>query len=472
MGFLQFAMYFCCFLSLFNGIDNAATRQDVQNLHTQLLTNYNKDLSPNSAQTDPVALYVTFNLFSLQEFDALNGKLSILGSFGLNWNDDRIVWNPQQHGNITVLPLAEAKVWFPFAVVGKPYSELKRIGVDFVRVIYGYNGDAYWEVPNLFEISCMANVAYYPTDRQICEIFFIPTGYIPGFFSLRLPEGSISKTNFTENGSWKIHSSQMSIENIADGSEVIKMVLKFERRPLFIILNLLLPISVICFLNVFIFILPPEPGERSAFGTTILLSLTVFLSIVSDKLPSSSQPHVPRLTIYLLIQLLCSSITVVMAIFGLRIYRIAADRPIPHWIQRLITSCTRQNKIGEMKRNSLPHGEDSSVGSSEQFCRKTEAGYFIYTGISGISRDNRNVMFKNNTATQQISENSLVRSVSRTGQDDISDGQDKENTGRQLTWDDVGKWYDKICLIVFIILNFCIILFEIVDLIIYLKSEF
>ncbi|XP_033753140.1 neuronal acetylcholine receptor subunit alpha-6-like [Pecten maximus] len=172
-----------------------------------MLTNYNRDLSPNNDQMDPVTLYVSFNMFSLKEFDDLNGKLAILGAVRITWNDDRMIWDPQQYGNITSVSLAESKVWIPFAGVGKPYGEIKRIGHDFIPVFYEYNGNAYWEVPDLFEISCSANVAFYPFDRQKCEIFFVPSGYHPGFFSLKLPFNSMSFTNFTENGSWKVHSS-------------------------------------------------------------------------------------------------------------------------------------------------------------------------------------------------------------------------------------------------------------------------
>ncbi|XP_069133215.1 acetylcholine receptor subunit beta-like [Argopecten irradians] len=204
--------YLCCFLVLLKGTNSLATRQDIHNLRNQLLTNYDKNLSPNINQTEPVTLYVSFGLFTIQEFDDVKGKLSILGGFNISWNDDRIVWDPRMYGNITYISLAEADVWIPVAVLGRPYDDFKRLGHDFIRIFYTYNGNAFWDVADLFEISCSADIAYYPFDRQMCEIFFVPFGYHPDFFSLKLPFDSMLYVNFTENGSWKLLSSSLSVD--------------------------------------------------------------------------------------------------------------------------------------------------------------------------------------------------------------------------------------------------------------------
>jgi hypothetical protein len=45
-------------------------------------------------------------------------------------------------------------------------------------------------------------------------------------------------------------------------------------------------------LNVFVFLLPADSGERVGYAITMLLAIAVFLTISSDSLPAMSNPHV------------------------------------------------------------------------------------------------------------------------------------------------------------------------------------
>ncbi|XP_055957773.1 neuronal acetylcholine receptor subunit non-alpha-2-like, partial [Patella vulgata] len=61
-----------------------------------------------------------------------------------------------------------------------------------------------------------------------------------------------------------------------------------KRRPTFYVQTIILPIMVLSFLNVMTFWLPDDSGEKISFATSVLLSLTVFLSITSGLLPQTS----------------------------------------------------------------------------------------------------------------------------------------------------------------------------------------
>ena len=70
---------------------------------------------------------------------------------------------------------------------------------------------------------------------------------------------------------------------------IIKLELK--RKPLLIVVNVLLPIAFLSVLNVLVFIIPVDSGQRVSYCITVLLSISVFFTIVSDTLPKSSDPH-------------------------------------------------------------------------------------------------------------------------------------------------------------------------------------
>lgn len=61
-----------------------------------------------------------------------------------------------------------------------------------------------------------------------------------------------------------------------------------RRRPLFYVVNLLLPSIFLMVMDIVGFYLPPDSGERVSFKITLLLGYSVFLIIVSDTLPATA----------------------------------------------------------------------------------------------------------------------------------------------------------------------------------------
>ena len=62
-----------------------------------------------------------------------------------------------------------------------------------------------------------------------------------------------------------------------------------RRKRTFYILNTIIPVVMLSLLNVLVFILPADCGERMALAVTVLLSFTVYLGIISDNMPKTSE---------------------------------------------------------------------------------------------------------------------------------------------------------------------------------------
>ena len=58
-----------------------------------------------------------------------------------------------------------------------------------------------------------------------------------------------------------------------------------KRRPGFFIVNIVMPVVLLSALNIMVFLIPVDSGEKISYGITVLLALSVFLSIVADMLP-------------------------------------------------------------------------------------------------------------------------------------------------------------------------------------------
>ncbi|XP_069128588.1 neuronal acetylcholine receptor subunit beta-3-like [Argopecten irradians] len=450
------------------------TRDEVQSLNDILLPPYNKDLGPNFNQSEPIVIYISFNLFSLNEFDDKAGKLVFLGYSHIEWQDDRIVWDPLQHGNTTSILIPQSKVWIPYFFVGKPYDEVKTIGYDFVQVVYDRDGWARWAVPDKYEVSCTADIAYYPFDRQTCEIYLIPWAYGRGSFEFRLPLDHMTQIDFIENGAWRIISTEMRVAEYTDGNLVL-MVIKFQRRPLFILLNLFLPIIVVAGLNVFVFLLPPDPGERSAFGVTVLLAMAVFLSIVSDKLPSTSEPHIARISVFILAELIVSALIMVFTVFTLMLYNKKDEKTIPNWTKSLVLKCSRRRKTNAKHEEAREQRDNRDIVEPN----RTEPRHWR-PERDRYHRDNMDVYSKhrgypNENSDRKFPEHAHQRANHSNARNVLSEGPDKltgDETDRTVTWTDVAKCFDNFCLAMFIFLNSCLVIIEIVDSAYYLNQEF
>ena len=98
---------------------------------------------------------------------------------------------------------------------------------------------------------------------------------------------------FIESGDWTLE--DVTIETVDEDfnccdypfSNIIYSF-HFRRKTLYHILYQILPCVVIILLVILNFIIPPDSGERISFCITILLSMSVYLLILADSLPETS----------------------------------------------------------------------------------------------------------------------------------------------------------------------------------------
>ena len=67
-------------------------------------------------------------------------------------------------------------------------------------------------------------------------------------------------------------------------SQVV-FTLKLKRRPMYFFLYLIFPVIAIVLLSMLIFKIPAQSGERIGFGVTVLLTMGVYLMVISQDLP-------------------------------------------------------------------------------------------------------------------------------------------------------------------------------------------
>lgn len=329
------------------GLVHAGTRVDEENLHAFLFPGYDKEIRPGMNRSIPLQVDIIFYLYSINDFDLNKGKLSITGVFLLKWIDERLSWNPATFNDTNGLSISHKKVWIPNLVNVNPYDDVTQLRTDASAVRVWNNGVSVWFALQTFEVICKADVTKYPFDTQTCAIRFYFWGYNPEEIKSNcLPPGSDEFAYYSKNGIWNIIDSSSYVQLDFHKNEIINIEFKLERRAPYYIVSLILPIASVSFLIGFVFLLPVESGERVGFSTTSLLSVIVYLTIIQEMLPESSEPNISTLGYMLVTYVVTGSFVVIEVIISLWIQSRPSQSPIPQSLGRLMTCILKKrNKI-------------------------------------------------------------------------------------------------------------------------------
>ncbi|KAH3842387.1 hypothetical protein DPMN_115883 [Dreissena polymorpha] len=89
----------------------------------------------------------------------------------------------------------------------------------------------------------------------------------------------------------------------------IDIEFRLQRRANFTTFTLIMPLLMLAFLNICIFLVPIGSGEKGSFSITIFLSYGIFVTIISDTLPHNSL-QVSFFVLFIVILLVLSVISV------------------------------------------------------------------------------------------------------------------------------------------------------------------
>lgn len=304
-------------------------------LYSDLQTGYNMYVRPAVDQNSPVVVNVTFNLVGIKDFDEVTGKFSVTGYFYITWMEPRFSWNPFLYNETYTISFPQKQVWKPEITMVNPYDSIKSMGKDFIVINYIYNGFAYWTPGDIMDSLCSVNVKYYPFDTQTCYFNMLVWGTLSSQIYLQPGTADVGMDYFEEHGTWKLVNAKT--EGVYEGGlSMITVTMVVSRRPLFALVNVILPITFMSVLNLLVFYLPVESGERVSYAITVLLAIAVFLTLVGDNLPKTSEP-MSIICYFLMIDLVLSAIICFVAIIGLSLhFRNESEHPVPSPLAKFV----------------------------------------------------------------------------------------------------------------------------------------
>ena len=302
-------------LNLVNG-----TLNNEHKLRNDLFQNYSADCLPLGHQESiTLKMGVAFRAFN--SIDQVEGTLTANIWLRHWWRDGNLIWNPDDYNNITEMavntePGGDSSIWVPdiylYNTAEKPMEQL-----DYSRAHVYSDGYIIWSRPGIIKSTCIFDLRSFPYDTQHCLFKFGSWVYHDGQMNLTLDEGSVDVSNFQENDGWNLanFSSKLNFVKYNCCPELypdITFNITLERLPGYYTLNIITPAYATSSLMIISFLVPWDSGERISFAITVMLSLIVFLLILSENLPkTNTKPLLSEMLIGLtFFSLLCVFFTV------------------------------------------------------------------------------------------------------------------------------------------------------------------
>ncbi|XP_030632499.1 neuronal acetylcholine receptor subunit alpha-4 [Chanos chanos] len=255
------------------------------------------------------------------------------------WNDHKLRWKPEDYDNITSMRIPAHFIWRPDIVLYNNADGDFTV-THLTKAQLFHNGQIIWIPPAIYKSSCSIDVTFFPFDQQNCTMKFGSWTYDRGKIDLVTMGSNVDQVDYWESGEWALISAMgtYNIKKYECCPEVyadITYSFIIKRLPLFYTINLIVPCLLISCLTVLVFYLPSDSGEKVTLCISVLLSLTVFLLLITEIIPSTSLV-IPLIGEYLLFTMIFVTLSIIITVFVLNVHhRAPQTHSMPHWVRHL-----------------------------------------------------------------------------------------------------------------------------------------
>uniref|UniRef100_A0A3P9IGW1 Neuronal acetylcholine receptor subunit alpha-5 n=1 Tax=Oryzias latipes TaxID=8090 RepID=A0A3P9IGW1_ORYLA len=253
------------------------------------------------------------------------------------WIDMKLRWKPEDYLGITTIRVPSDRIWLPDVVL---YDNSDgRFEGTVTKAVVKYDGTISWNPPANFKSACTIDVTFFPFDLQNCSMKFGSWTYDGSQVDIILEDFHVDKKDYFDNGEWEIVKATGSRGLRTDGSTSYPTITYFfiiRRLPLFYTLFLIIPCIGLSFLTILVFYLPSNGNEKISLCTSVLVSLTVFLLVIEEIIPSSSKA-IPLIGEYLVFTMIFVTLSIIITVFAINIhYRSSSTHhDMAPWVRRI-----------------------------------------------------------------------------------------------------------------------------------------
>ena len=313
------------------------TKEHEKRLLDNLLQGYDRRIKPDGIDNETFHLYFDTGLYQIIDVDEKNQVFDALYWQLQRWLDTELSWNPANYSDIKEVHLTDDKIWHAnMALQNSIDINLSMKSSATTRLVAYYTGYITRSIMINYRSSCSMNLRQFPFDTQNCTLQFTSARYYANQMNVSSMMTFSREIMYYKNSEFFLEDVETArtVKDLCCGYSVI--VLHYHiiigRRPLFFMLNLMLPCSLITLIAMLSFCIPPDSGEKVGLGLTVLLSLSVFLLIISDQMPPSSE--VPLIFIYFFGTVVLVTLSTALAVLVLSIHHTSdQSKEVPGWLR-------------------------------------------------------------------------------------------------------------------------------------------
>ncbi|KAG8144865.1 hypothetical protein E2320_013273 [Naja naja] len=312
----------------------------------------------------------------ISRIDEKNQVLTTNVWLRMHWTDYYLQWNTSEYPGVKNVRFPAGQIWKPDILLYNSADE--RFDATFqTNVLVNSTGHCQYLPPGIFKSSCSIDVRWFPFDVQNCKLKFGSWTYGGWSLDLQMQEAKIS--GYISNGEWDLvgvpgKRTESFYDCCKEPYPDVTFTITMRRRTLYYGLNLLIPCVLISALALLVFLLPADSGEKISLGITVLLSLTVFMLLVAEIMPATSD-SVPLIAQYFASTMIIVGLSVVVTVIVLQYHHHDPEGG-------------KMPKPGEGRvRSACQHKRHCSISSMEINTvsgQQSSNGNMLYIGFRGL----------------------------------------------------------------------------------------
>ncbi|KAI3363443.1 hypothetical protein L3Q82_012056, partial [Scortum barcoo] len=339
----------------------ALCSEDETRLVKNLFTGYNKVVRPVNHFSEAVVVKVGLQLIQLINVDEVNQIVTSNVRLRQQWLDVNLKWNPDDYGGIKKIRVPSTDIWKPDLVLYNNADGDFAI-IHETKVLLQHTGNITWNPPAIFKSYCEIIVLHFPFDLQNCSSMKLGTWSYDGLLVIINPDSDRPDlSNFMESGEWVLKDyrswKHWVYYTCCPDTPYLDITYHFLmlRLPLYFIVNVIIPCMLFSFLTGLVFYLPTDSGEKMTLSISVLLSLTVFLLVIVELIPSTSSA-VPLIGKYMLFTMVFVIASIIITVIVINTHhRSPSTHTMPAWIRKVfIETIPNMMFFSTMKRNPTP----------------------------------------------------------------------------------------------------------------------
>lgn len=207
-----------------------------------------------------------------------------------------------------------------------PEDKFSKVQKDNYLLIVQSNGNIKWQFQTLSKSFCKIDILNFPFDEQVCSINVRSSGrdntmirIIQRNLKVKVYE-TIQTEWFITNSTVEEDSLIITRNNYTESEySVLKFSMKLRRVTTYYFLKIIFPFSIITSVTLFTFWLAPDSSEKLTLNVTVLLSLVIYLQIISEYIPRGFN-QLPLLSLFSLTNFCLVYLSSVFSVLVLRLY--------------------------------------------------------------------------------------------------------------------------------------------------------